>query len=192
MEFWHESVCQDQNVPHRCEQMRSWNLESHSLSSSRASGNSPSVFSYRHHLCECQEKQTQAPDLLLHQLESSPQWRSREDHRLPVVLDFPPSFPNLHQTNKQCTCNTIFWWGWFIFRDLLLIKFPLGHWDKRVNKVGWGSVSQTFETQQEGRNPGKAEISFHPWELVLFSGPGWCHSNTLQPALGKCIPNFSS
>lgn len=73
MEFWHEGVCQDQNVPQRCEQMRSWNLESHSLSSSRASGNSPSVFSYRHHLCECQEKQTQAPDLLLHQLESSPQ-----------------------------------------------------------------------------------------------------------------------
>lgn len=53
-------------------------------------------------------------------------------------------------------------------------------------------MSQTFETQQEGRNPGKAEISFHPWELVLFSGPGWCHSNTLQPALGKCIPSFSS
>lgn len=100
MEFWHESVCQDQNVPHRCEQMRSWNLESHSLSSSRASGNSPSVFSYRHHLCECQEKQTQAPDLLLHQLESSPQWRSREDRRLPIVLDFSPSFPNLHRTNN--------------------------------------------------------------------------------------------
>ena len=48
-------------------------------------------------------------------------------------------------------------------------------------------MSQTFETQQEGRNPGKAEISFHPWELVLFSGPGWCHSNTLQPALGNAF-----
>lgn len=30
-----------------------------------------------------------------------------------------------------------------------------------------GSVSQTFETQQEGRNPGKADF-ISPWELVLL------------------------
>lgn len=33
------------------------------------------------------------------------------------------------------------------------------------------------------RNPGKAEISFTPGNWFFFSGPGWCHSNTLSQPL---------
>lgn len=132
----HASICQDQNVPHHWEQMRSWNLESQS---------------------QLQQGLWQQPQCL--QLQTPPLWVPRKANTgprspvaptgkeptveelsckdsLPIALDFLPSFPRPDRTNKQHASHKICRCGWFIFLDSLLIKIPIGPRDKMVNKAG--------------------------------------------------------